>query len=193
METKRTEVTKHYWNNEGVYDKEFTQMTEALMEATGRGDNLRAEVVRAANRLYYEYCNNGNCNAREIKEQEPEEIDCPICGGLGYIDDEEQCDCEECCGSGVIYDESEVEVKIDKFYGAFIDLIRNAFKNDNNEDGVSVIDRIENFIMNEDTDQRSYFSDNKMHIYDLMIDLVYEWAVKHENDNTPIPDWYKND
>lgn len=36
METKRTEVTKHYWNNEGVYDKEFTQMTETLMKATGQ-------------------------------------------------------------------------------------------------------------------------------------------------------------
>lgn len=168
-------------------------MTETLMKATGRGDNLRAEVVRAANRLYYEYFNNGNCNAREIEEQEPEEIDCPICGGLGYIDDEEQCNCEECDGLGFIYDEPEVEVKIDKFYGAFIDLIRNAFENDNNEDGVSVIDRIENFIMNEDTDQRSYLSDKNMHMYDLMIDLVYEWAVKHENDNTSIPDWYKND
>ena len=31
-----------------------------------------------------------------------------------------------------------------------------------------------------------------MHMYDLMIDLVYEWAVEHENDNNPIPAWYNN-
>ncbi len=191
MESKRTELTKHYWNNEGAYEKEFSELTNEFMPAEGRAKNLVGEVVRAANRLYYEYCNNGNCNAREIEEQDPEEIECPICGGLGYIDDDEECTCEECGGSGVIYDEPEMEVKLDKFYGAFIDLIRDAFENDNNEDGVSVMDRIENFIMNEDTDQRSYFSDKNMNRYDLMIDLVAEYAIKHHNDNTPIPNDYK--
>lgn len=191
MESKRTELTKHYWNNEGAYEAEFSKLTEEFMPAEGRAKNLVGEVVRAANRLYYEYCNNGNCNAREIEEQDPEEMECPICGGLGYVDDDEECTCEECGGSGVIYDEPEVEVKLDKFYGAFIDLIRNAFENDNNEDGVSVMDSIENFIMNEDTDQRSYFSDKNMNRYDLMIDLVAEYAIKHRNDNTPILNDYK--
>ena len=191
MESKRTELTKHYWNEEGAYEVEFKQLTEEFMPATGRAKNLVGEVVRAANRLYYEYCNNGNCNAREIKEQEPEEIECPICGGLGYVDDDEDCTCEECCGSGYVCDEPEIEVELDEFFGAFIDLIRDAFESDNNEDGVAAMDSIENFIMNEDTDQRSYFSDRNMNRYDLMIDLVAEYAIKHRNDNTPIPNDYK--
>lgn len=66
---KCTEKGKHYWNNEGVYDKEFAQLTEELVPATGMAKNLRGELVRAANRLYYEYCNNGNCNAAEEDDE----------------------------------------------------------------------------------------------------------------------------
>ena len=35
------------------------------METSGSSQTLNGEVVRAINRLYYEFCNNGNCNAVE--------------------------------------------------------------------------------------------------------------------------------
>lgn len=192
METKRTEVTKHYWNNEGVYDKEFTQMTEMLMKATGRGDNLRAEVVRAANRLYYEYCNNGNCNAVHVEYGDEVEVTCPFCCGEGYLDDEQEEICGVCDGSGVVYEEGENEYSVSEYYDNFIKLIRDAL---NDRESFKAMEDIRSFI--EQTGDGAphdwYFNDNNMHMYDLMIDLVYEWAVKHKNDNTPIPDWYKND
>lgn len=192
METKRTEVTKHYWNNEGVYDKEFTQMTETLMKATGRGDNLRAEVVRAANRLYYEYCNNGNCNALHVEYGDEVEVTCSCCGGCGYLGDDEDDTCDECGGSGVVYEEGENEYSVSEYYDNFINLIQEAL---NNKESLKAMENIRSFIeqTGDETPSNWYFNDNNMHMYDLMIDLVYEWAVKHENDNTPIPDWYKND
>lgn len=191
METKRTEVNKHYWNNEGAYDKEFTQMTESLMPSTGRGDNLRAEVVRAANRLYYEYCNNGNCNAVHVEYGDEVEVTCSCCGGCGYLGDDEDDICDICDGSGVVYEEGENEYSVSEYYDNFISLIRDTL---NDRESFKAMEDIRSFI--EQTCEAPsdwYFSDNNMHMYDLMIDLVYEWAVKHENDNTPIPNWYKND
>lgn len=65
----------NYWNGEGVYRKEFTELTEKLMKPCGRCDTLQGEVVRAANRLYYEYFNNGNCNAVNIEVRDDELYD----------------------------------------------------------------------------------------------------------------------
>ena len=158
METKRTELTKHYWNNEGAYEQEFSQLTNELMPATGKAEYLVGEVVRAANRLYYEYCNNGNMNARDIKEWG---------------------------------DDDDYEVGLSEFYGAFINIIRDALDRDGDEDGVKVMDFIESFITNYDSDSREYFSDENMHKYDLMIDHVAEYALRHKDDKTAIPANYK--
>lgn len=186
----RTEITKHYWNNEGVYDKQFTQLTEQLMKATGRGDNLRAEVVRAANRLYYEYCNNGNCNAVHVEYGDEVEVTCSCCGGCGYLGDDEDYTCDECGGSGVVYEEGENEYSVSEYYDNFIKLIRDTL---NNRESFKAMENIQSFIETcVEAPHDWYFNDNNMHMYDLMIDLVYEWAVKHENDNTPIPNWYNN-
>lgn len=192
METKRTEVTKHYWDNEGVYDKEFNELTNALMEPAGRGDNLRAEVVRAANRLYYEYCNNGNCNAVHVECGDEVEVTCPCCGGSGYLGEDTDDICDECDGMGVVYEEGEEEYSVSEYYDNFIKLIIDAL---NDKESLKAMEDIRSFIeqTGDGASSNWYFSDNNMHMYDLMIDLVYEWAVKHENDNTPIPDWYKND
>lgn len=192
MEIKRTEVTKHYWDNEGVYDKEFNELTNALMEPVGRGENLRAEVVRAANRLYYEYCNNGNCNAVHVEYGDEVEVDCPCCGGSGYLGYDEDEICNNCVGLGVVYEEGENEYSVSEYYDNFIKLIIDSL---NDRESFKAMENIRSFI--EQTGDGAphdwYFNDNNMHMYDLMIDLVYEWAVKHENDNTPIPNWYKND
>lgn len=192
MEIKRTEVTKHYWDNEGVYDKEFNELTNALMEPVGRGENLRAEVVRAANRLYYEYCNNGNCNAVHVEYGDEVEVTCSFCGGCGYLGDDEDDTCDACGGSGVVYEEGENEYSVSEYYDNFIKLIRDTL---NDRESFKAMENIRSFIeqTGDGASHDWYFNDNNMHMYDLMIDLVYEWAVKHENDNTPIPNWYKND
>jgi len=157
MKIRSTELSKHYWNNEGAYEQEFSQLTNELMPATGRAEYLVGEVVRAANRLYYEYCNNGNMNARDIVEL--------------YGDD--------------------YEVELSEFYGAFINIIRDALDRDGDEDGVNVMDSIEAFIIEDNPDSREYFSDEHMHTYDLMIDHVAEYALHHKDDKTAIPVNYK--
>ena len=63
---KRTPLGKSYWNNEGAYQKELDELSEK-MPVCGAADTLNGELVRAANRLYYDYCNNGNCNACLIR------------------------------------------------------------------------------------------------------------------------------
>lgn len=54
---------QHYWNNNGAQQQEMDRLTEKFMPARGCAENFTGEVVRAINRLYYEFCNNGNCNA----------------------------------------------------------------------------------------------------------------------------------
>lgn len=193
---KRTELTNHYWNENGVYQHEFTTLTDELMPLRGMAKYLVGEVVRAANRLYYEYCNNGNINAIDVKKLEPEEYLCPECGGSGYVgeDEDEEYLCGCCGGSGVCYGDTEYEYSINKYYGNFIQLIRSAMESDGNTEGVDAMDAIECFL-NEHPGSMSHsecFSDKNMHKYDLMIDVVVEYVEKHRNDKTDIPSWYGN-
>ena len=51
-----------YWNNEGAFQAEFNQLTEQLMPASGSAETLGGELVRSANRLYYDAFNNGFLN-----------------------------------------------------------------------------------------------------------------------------------
>lgn len=194
---KRTELTNHYWNENGVYQHEFTTLTDELMPLRGMAKYLVGEVVRAANRLYYEYCNNGNINAIDVEELEPEEYPCPECGGSGYVgeDEDEDAVCGCCDGSGVCYGDTEYEYSINEYYGNFIQLIRSAMESDGNTEGVDAMDAIECFLDAEHlgvTSHSEYFSDRNMHKYDLMVDLVTEYAEKHRNDKTDIPSWYGN-
>lgn len=170
---KCTEKGKHYWNNEGVYDKEFTQLTEELVPATGMAKNLRGELVRAANRLYYEYCNNGNCNAAE-----------PVYSDREYDDDEE-------------YEEDdEYELVISEFYENFITIIRetlthsdDVWSSDKAKQADEICDRIRDLIV---TETESHFSETDWNWYDRLIDVVYEWCAVHPTDERPIPNWYDN-
>ena len=41
---ERTEYGKHYWNNEGRFDQEFTELTNRLMPAVGRGESLMDDI-----------------------------------------------------------------------------------------------------------------------------------------------------
>lgn len=51
-----------YWNNQGTYQVEFDQFSRDLMPAMDAAESLAGELVRAANRLYYDAFNNGFCN-----------------------------------------------------------------------------------------------------------------------------------
>jgi hypothetical protein len=51
-----------YWNNQGRYQKEFDQLTKQLMPGVGAAETVAGEMVRAANRIYYDAFNNGFIN-----------------------------------------------------------------------------------------------------------------------------------
>lgn len=62
MEKKNTPKGKSYWNAEGAYQKEYDQLYEKLVPASGEAKTSDGELLRSITRLYYDYCNNGNGN-----------------------------------------------------------------------------------------------------------------------------------
>ena len=187
---------KSYWDNEGQLQSEYDKLYEELVPASGKAKNLFGEVVRAVSRLGYEYLNNGNCNARETEETEGEWIECSCCGGCGEIEDDETGEseyCPECGGDGGYYEESEYEYSVSEFYGRFIKLLREFFKQYGvAEIGEKHLDRIESIILTND-DVRDYFSKENRQAYDAIIDLTVAVIVGEGTENSPeLPEWYKD-
>lgn len=160
---------QHYWNNNGAQQQEMDRLTEKFMPARGCAENFTGEVVRAINRLYYEFCNNGNCNALDCETTPGEWVECSRCGGVGYTE------------------EDECEYSLNSFYENFIKLIRQYFTEKNCKEGVEVIDDVQRVIENND-DTTEY----NMSKYDRVVDYIV-WLVLNDEDNQePIPEWYKN-
>lgn len=110
-----TKEGRSYWNSTGSYQKEFDRLTESLVPDEGKADTKEGEIVRICNRLYYELCNNGNCNAQVPKEQW-DEVDCSYCDGKGYYDEEETELCDYCNGSGTESVLIDVTYEVSEFY-----------------------------------------------------------------------------
>tara|TARA_R100000908_G_C3709849_1_gene116884 strand:- start:390 stop:824 length:435 start_codon:yes stop_codon:yes gene_type:complete len=65
MKKKNTRKGKSYWNNEGAYQNAFDNLSEELIPASGEAETVHGKMLRAINRLYYDFCNNGNGNVFE--------------------------------------------------------------------------------------------------------------------------------
>ena len=157
---------KSYWNNEGQFQKEYDELYNELVPASGRSETLFGEVIRAVSRLGYEYLNNGNCNARETTEIE---------------DDEDS-----------YYEESEYDY-ISDFYSEFMHLPREFFKQYNvDKIGEKYLERIESIILTCD-DTSNYFNDKNRQAYDAIVDITVAVILKEGVKNSPkLPGWYKN-
>ena len=55
-------VTKSYWNGNGKHQKEMDRLFDQLVPDHGSSNTVEGEILRAANRIYYDYYNNGMCN-----------------------------------------------------------------------------------------------------------------------------------
>lgn len=196
-ELKLTEVGKSYWNESGANQELMKRLTDKFVEFKGCSKNLNGEVIRAINRLYYEYCNNGNCNAcEEVTVRYGEWVDCPYCHGTGVCcEGDEEYECTDCGGEGGWYEEDECEYRIDNYYSNFLNLVREYLSTNGYEKEASeIIDNIESIIENKPyCSHNKYFSDENMNAYDRMVDYVVYLVANKENDNTPIPDWYENE
>lgn len=192
---KTSEIGKSYWEENGAYNAEFSKLTKDLMPSEGCGATLTAEIVRAANRLYYEFCNNGNCNACEIHDGDEVEVECPCCHGEGYLDDEQEVICDECDGMGVIYEEGEIEIEIADFYANFIDLIETTLIADGDEEIETICESIRTIIRDMPLYNGAlrYTEKNNMHQYDLLVDHVAAYALEHLGENdSELPENYGN-
>ena len=105
-----------YWDNNGAYQKEGKELYAKFVPAEGAAETTHGELIRGITRLFYEYCNNGNCNAVNVLTPNDHPYD---------FDDEEDC---------VDWDEIE-EVHVSAYYEKFLTLIENTLidKIDTNE------------------------------------------------------------
>ena len=175
MEKRHTPDGQSYWNETGAYQKEHDSLWKELVPSSGACDTIHGELIRATGRLFYEFCNNGNCNAVEVETGR-----CSHCGGdggeyRGYEEDEDVEDtydeCGWCDGSG----EEEGDTIITPFYSSFLDLIEE------NVPGAPV-QELRDFMEDNSRGYSRYkFDDYEMGIYNALTDAVIYHILTTEN------------
>lgn len=173
---------QNYWNHTGIYQKEY-DILKQLVPDMGESDNVHGEMVRCVGRLYYDFCNNGNCNAID-HTVETETHDCSECNGSGEVEEEndetgevEMVSCGECCGSGEYEEDIDGEAFINPFFKKMIDFLREKVSDK------KVIDNLEAFMLDNSKGYSHYNFDNEeMAIYDALVDEVVYCCLTTENE-----------
>lgn len=174
LEKKFTPIGQSYWGDTGAYQEEHDKLYENMVAVVGESHTINGELLRIANRFYYDYCNNGNCNCveREMIEEEYYE-DCYDCDGTGECEDgyDENDEpnlvtCDYCSGTGEIvgYDEYDGDCKLNGYWDDMLDFMK-----------VHVLERdkvkaLEKFLLSDG--DKCTFNDDEMHIYDELTDAV---------------------
>jgi hypothetical protein len=202
MERKTTESGKSYWNENGAYQTEYDKLYGELVPSRGEADTVHGEMIRAVSRLFYDFCNNGNCNAVEV-QQEP----CDYCGGDGYEDEIcNSCDgdgeveyeednlepCYECDGEGYIHEDCHYcggdcyvdgEAVITSYYQDMIDFLHSHLTDS------KVVDNLESFMTRNDIGYGTYtFNDDEMKPYNDVVDAVMYQVLTTENEKRLVKD-----
>lgn len=161
-------INSHYWDGKGTWKEEFDKLTEE-MPARGAAQTLNVELVRAVNRLYYDYCNNGNMNAADVKTVSNWDED----------DDEEE------------------EISWNPYYEKFYELIESTLQDVESELTFEAKNEILNALKTVDDLVLNYgyisdeFSDKNMHAYDVLVDFVCWYCLNHIDKQ--LPSWYELD
>lgn len=199
MEKRTTESGKSYWNENGAYQEEYDKLYKELVPSRGEADSIHGEMIRAVSRLFYDFCNNGNCNVRDFEQDtcdecggsgyEEEESTCWTCDGSGEVDeynDDDECigtqTCDECNGDGHEIETMDCsycggdcyvqgDVVIGEYYQEMID-----FLHENLKENKVVVDNLEEFLLRTDIGYGTYkFDDAEMKVYnDLVDEVVYQ-------------------
>lgn len=158
-----SDETQSYWNNNGIYQAEYDKLFD-LVPQSGSAETLHGELIRAVSRINYEYFNNGNGNAWEVK----------------YSTETAQGDWNEEDGDYEEYEEQyEDGGEINAYYQKFLTLIERTIPE--TED---IIEKIE-YIM----ENGSNFTPQNEKTYSNLIDAVVFWCIT--SPDGPIPSWYK--
>ena len=167
---KLTSPEGSYWNHNGAYQEEGDRLYEEMVPATGAAETVHGELIRGINRLFHEYCNNGNGNACEVTRV----------GDHGWWDEEEG-------------DPDEIEsIEIDSYYGKFLTLIEEELPKRINADEVDrTVEQVRDIIENAayDLPLCQYFSKENVNVYSRMCDMVI-WYVLNTEDHTDFPTAY---
>lgn len=161
-----------YWNRKGIYQKEYDYLKK-LVPDKNEANSVHGEMLRCVGKLYYDYCNNGNCNAIEHLVESQTHY-CSICNGVGEVseyneemEEDEMVSCADCSGSGEHEDFINGDAFINPFYKKFIDFLKENVSNR------EIIERVELFMLDNSNGYTHYkFDDEEMNIYDAMIDEV---------------------
>jgi hypothetical protein len=66
MKNTKEQYTTSYWDENGKYQKEYDTLFDKLVPTSGRAKTNDGNIIRALSCLWYDYCNNGNCNVAEM-------------------------------------------------------------------------------------------------------------------------------
>jgi len=180
IEALETPLGKSYWANNGAYQDKYDSLWQSLVPASGYAPTIHGEMLRSISRLFYDFCNNGNCNALDFRMET-----CHNCGGWGYEerynDEEEQEteDCHYCDGNG----ECEGEVYLTEYYEEMVDFLYECMYRK------EPIRNLQKFLL-DNYQSRYSFSDEQMDIYNKVVDAVMYQILTTNNNPNP---YYKKE
>ena len=168
--TTTSETYLSYWEDTGRFQKDFDRLTKEHMRPSGPSLTIEGELIRIANRFYYEWCNNGNCNLF-IENWVDEEY---------YIGTDDEGDEE--------YDtETTLEsVEVSPFYQELLDFTIKTLK-DSNPEIITIIDSIIEYATNRAIYENSYkFNKTEHDLYNPLVDAIMEYVLPREGNFDPL-------
>lgn len=174
MKTKlNCTLNQHYWRENGVYQEIYSNLWNKLVPSSDMAETIHGELIRCISRLYYDFCNNGNCNVVDIEMET-----CRECDGCGYhdmqLDEEEWENCYYCDGECNV----EGEVFITDYYDEMLSFLRQYMVES------KLADELRDWIVNGYENNYS-FSDEQMNKYDKVVDAIVYQCLTTENKPNP--------
>jgi hypothetical protein len=172
MEKLVTQLGKSYWDENGAYQKEYDELYTQLVPDSGEANTVHGEMIRCVSRLFYDYCNNGNCNVLDGGTYTSYET-CSQCGGSGYDDEEEENECSYCYGDGDVEVEEEEDLYITEYYLEMFDFLEDNMLNP------KYVIELKEFLLNSYSSLT--FGPEEMKRYNALTDEVMYQVLTTEN------------
>lgn len=172
MNTTTEKLLVSYWNDNAKFSKEFSKLTEDLMPAQGEGETVEAELIRIANRYYWDYCNNGNMNLLQIDYKEVDN---------GYYEEVYNEETEEYDEEWVEdYEEEAMGSYISPYYAPMLELVSSTIQTERAKE--ACLD-LEDLIIKMEHDCQ--FNQKEYNVYNEFVDVIVEYVLAKNGNYTP--------